>query len=143
MCLQLSAPILLDRKVICSRIIGYYPLDLRNWESIQRTRSLYEKIFEQPPPAEFWTNEDGDDIEEKDCSICLEKMPIDNDHNTAELECGHAFPFSCILRSFDRMQSCPICRQGVFKYVENEDAPIVKYVQIIVRLVFSSQYLRD
>jgi hypothetical protein len=57
MCLQLSTPVISDRKMICSHIIGHNPLIASNLgqnERFQRTIEMYEKMFDQPAPAAFW-----------------------------------------------------------------------------------------
>jgi hypothetical protein len=64
MCLQLKAPIALDRKIICSQLIGHNPLgsdEMDRNERFQRTVDLYGRVFHQPAPAVFWKKIDVKD----------------------------------------------------------------------------------
>jgi hypothetical protein len=60
MCLQLSVPLVFDREMMCSHIIGHNPLgsdDLDLKRRYQRTLQMYEKVFGEPAPAIFWNDE--------------------------------------------------------------------------------------
>jgi len=43
----------------------------------------------------------------KECAICIEQIDIMNNCVTP---CGHKFCFTCILKSFSRNKTCPLCR---------------------------------
>ena len=45
------------------------------------------------------------------CIICTEDYSKDHIHCATELECGHVFGRSCIVKWDDAHSSCPMCRQ--------------------------------
>ena len=55
------------------------------------------------------------------CIICTEYYSKDQSHCATELECGHVFGRSCIVRWEDAHSSCPMCRQP-FTIPENPSA---------------------
>lgn len=46
---------------------------------------------------------------ENNCSICLTNM----NKKKCKLGCNHCFHTKCILKWFEKSNSCPICRQQV------------------------------
>lgn len=53
------------------------------------------------------SQEEGDDIEHAECSICCEALKV---KPTVQLDCSHVFHKICVQTWLDRNQTCPHCR---------------------------------
>ena len=55
-----------------------------------------------------------------ECSICMEVI---GDKNKAITECGHTFCLKCLLKSAEKKNSCPLCREKLIEYkIVDEDS---------------------
>jgi hypothetical protein len=65
-----------------------------------------------------------------ECSICLTPL---NDH-ISTLPCGHIFHSVCMIKTFRKFDSCPLCRarpHGIER--ETNDVPIDIFIQIMTQ----------
>jgi hypothetical protein len=68
---------------------------------IQCLNSLLKKTIIEPTPRLFVAV----DLEDNDCSICLEKLADNED--ISHYKCGHLIHSSCLLKW---NKNCPVCR---------------------------------
>jgi hypothetical protein len=55
-----------------------------------------------------------------ECMVCLENIDKENSANLTTLYCSHYFHTECINEWLNKSQSCPICKQSIYKIVLNE-----------------------
>ena len=62
----------------------------------------------------------GNEVECRECPICYDSIQT---KNCATTECGHQFCLSCLARSLQENQSCPMCRTAIVPQVQNQHTP--------------------
>jgi hypothetical protein len=60
-------------------------------------------------------------IEKKECAICLDEIKQDN---TCTTSCNHSFCLSCLLKSYKKNKTCPLCRTILLPPEEEEETKI-------------------
>ena len=62
-------------------------------------------------------NINTNEVECRECPICYDSIQT---KNCATTECGHKFCLSCLARSLQENQSCPMCRTAIVPQVQNQ-----------------------
>eukprot|EP00899_Mesostigma_viride_P014799 jgi/Mesvir1/2331/Mv19356-RA.2 len=75
------------------------------------------------------------DADEFDCTLCLKLL-----FEPVTTPCGHSFCRSCLFRSFDHGNKCPMCRKVLYLSGGSRQAPISVVLQNILEKHFPEEY---